>query len=167
MLVAERWSSLLKTTSNDGVHSTETTFQKSGFDIAYSDRVIEHFDHLEAMFQDHLDMARLGGCLVIFMSHCVGFWGQVQKRLDPECWAIHNAGMMNLSAMTRLMRAMKCKVIHIGYRDAYFTSIRSLVKPFYFQLANYVLKGRNVISTFLPPHIGKLAPQIVTVARKI
>lgn len=144
----------------------ETTFTKNSFDVVYSVGVIEHFDHPVAILQSHLDMARTGGVVVMFMPNYGGFWGKIQKRLDPDNLAIHNVDMMSIEAMNGFMQNMDCEIVEIGYSGAFSTSILSLEKALPSRLANYVHKGLNAISTFLPLPIGRLSPQIVTIVRK-
>lgn len=145
----------------------ETTFKHDAFDVVYSVGVIEHFDNPAKILQAHLNLAKPGGFVVMFMPNYGGFWGKVQKWLDPQNLAIHNVDMMNLGAMKNLMCRLKCEIVCIGYRGSFSTSILSIEKLVHPKLAGLIHKTLNAFSTFLPIPIGSLAPQIVTVVRKI
>lgn len=144
----------------------ENSFDKDAFDVVYSVGVIEHFDNPEHIVQAHLDLARPGGIVVMFIPNYGGIWGRLQRRIDPANLEIHNIDMMNIPAMTRLMQARRCEILKIGYVGSFSASILVFDKVLPPRLCNYLSKFVNLISTFLPVPIGRLSPQIVTVVRK-
>lgn len=144
----------------------QTTFEKNTFDVVYSVGVIEHFDHPKVIVQTHLDLAKIGGIVVMFVPNYGGLWGKIQKRLDPENLDIHNTSIMTTEKMTELMKTLNCEIIDVSYAGSFSSSILSLDRAMRPSMANFVHKLLNTVSTFLPFPIGRLAPQIVAVIKK-
>jgi SAM-dependent methyltransferase len=59
------------------------------FDVMFSAGLIEHFDDPESLLRTIARALRPGGVLITLVPNFAGIWGAIQRRVDPELYAVH------------------------------------------------------------------------------
>jgi SAM-dependent methyltransferase len=59
------------------------------FDMVFSLGFVEHFDDPSLILERFSKILKPGGALITLVPNFTGVWGRVQRRVDPEVYAVH------------------------------------------------------------------------------
>jgi SAM-dependent methyltransferase len=59
------------------------------FDVIFSAGFIEHFDNPATVLSVFRDALKADGVLITLIPNLVGWWGPLQRRVDPDLFAVH------------------------------------------------------------------------------
>lgn len=145
----------------------KTTFPDGIFDVVYSFGVIEHFDDPAHIVRKHLEMTRPGGWAVIAVPNYGGFYGRIQRRIDPENLGIHNLNIMNADALRRLTPSDLAEGSEVFASGRPSPSILSLHKIFGQRAGKLLTITGELLCRFSPVSPTPLRPMLVlTIQRR-
>lgn len=145
----------------------DNSLSPNSFDVVFSRGVIEHFDEPEHIVQKHLELTKFGGLVILLIPNYGGIWKLIQEKLDPDNLSIHNLDIMNPKSVELLFDKNKCEIVDSGFLGPITLSHLSLSRVIPKSISTVVTRTVDLFSTFIPLPVGKFAPQIFVVARKI
>lgn len=139
----------------------ETTFNPGTFDYVYSAGVIEHFDDPRELVARHVSLLKPGGLAIITVPNYGGWYGAIQKSVDPSDLAIHNLSIMQPSALKQLAPTtgvVEARAFPAGRFSPWIISWgRFLPRP----ISSVAAMAGNAVGLLQPFDIDLLAPMLV------
>lgn len=143
------------------------------FDVVASFGFVEHFRDAEDVVARHAAMVRDGGYLVLSVPHFGGAQALFRRLLlRPEALremlAVHNRAIMNLRALSAILRRLGLEILHGGYAMGFRFWVRPdspQVRPSLRGAVRLLNRVERRYGDSLPS-CRLLSPVILTVSRK-
>jgi 2-polyprenyl-3-methyl-5-hydroxy-6-metoxy-1,4-benzoquinol methylase len=142
------------------------TVPGESFDVVTSFGFIEHFDDPAPAVDRHLQLVKPGGVAIITIPNYGGVYGMLQSWCDPENLALHNLGIMNLTALRSLVDSSdftSVRTYPFGKVDPWLINFEKRLPA---RLARLISLGVNGIGLLQPMSAAALAPLLVLEVRK-
>lgn len=99
----------------------QPSFKPEQFDLVFSCGLIEHFEDMRAVIEQHLRLLRAGGRAVVIVPNLQGLQGKVCKRFAPPLWAKHR--VFGPAALGQALRSLGTFDVQSGYLGSFFFQI--------------------------------------------
>ena len=103
--------------------------QKNKYDIVFSRGFIEHFDTVKSVVQNHINMLKVGGYIVIIIPQISSLNGYIARFFNIDSYKVHNISIMNKDSFTNLfpysqLEHVYCDYVGIGSIGLFNTNTR-------------------------------------------
>jgi SAM-dependent methyltransferase len=88
---------------------------KAFFDVVISRGFIEHFDDVQKVIDQHLNLLKTNGILIISIPNLTGLNYHICRLLNREVISIHNLNIMKKDLFKRLFPASKMNILYSGF----------------------------------------------------
>ncbi|MGH9358652.1 MAG: class I SAM-dependent methyltransferase [Terriglobia bacterium] len=99
----------------------QSSFKAEQFDLVFSCGLIEHFAGVRAAIEQHIQLLRPGGRVVLIIPNLQGLQGKVLKRLAPPLWARHR--VFGPADLAKDLRALGLREVQSGYLGSFFLQL--------------------------------------------
>ncbi len=132
------------------------------YDLVCSFGLIEHFEDVKWIIQNHLKFLNSDGILFITLPNFKGINGWLQKKFDKELLAKHNLKTMDIKFLKDLSEEMNLKVINCSYYGKFTvwleneknkTPFANLIKTLIWVLGKLFLNNNKIKSKWFSPYI--------------
>lgn len=147
---------------------------EGGYDLVYSEGLIEHFDDPAQVVRDHLRLLKNGGYLYILIPNLAGAVNRgLANFFDKNAFVIHNLKIMNSASFAALFPDSELETLFCGYVGIFHLGLfapDTPAKERLLRLLSYIQRILNLIFRVLfattPKEWQATSPYLVYIGRK-
>jgi 2-polyprenyl-3-methyl-5-hydroxy-6-metoxy-1,4-benzoquinol methylase len=148
---------------------------KDHFDVVISRGFIEHFENIEMVIDNHINLLKSDGYLIVSIPNFSGFNLRLLNFFNKELVKIHNLSIMNLQEFKNLFKNKKVSPLFINYYGGINFQLFGTKKPITKITILYLFKKLQIaINIFLnitlkckyPGCFCKFSPYLIFIGKK-